>query len=238
MEHTETGMTSMPVAGKNGNQEQGNSKIKICGLTRETDILCVNALKPEYIGFVFWEKSKRRVTLEQAQQLERKLDTDICPVGVFVREDREQVIRLLDRGIIHMAQLHGEEEPEYYEWLRSRTDKPLIQALTFKGDRGEERMQRLLLMAKQCRPDYYLLDSGMGSGKPFDWQLAESLLTQLRGELSKPFFLAGGLDCENVQDAVRQICPYVVDVSSGVETGGCKDPEKMRAFVRAVRESR
>jgi phosphoribosylanthranilate isomerase len=226
---------------KTGNEETGKMdekmetcRIKICGLRRDEDICYVNEVMPEYIGFVFFEKSKRKVTLEQAAYLKDKLNPAICPVGVFVREDKEQVLRLLDRDIIQIAQLHGDEPPEYYEWLRDRTDKPLIQALQFKA----AEIQRLLQLARDCRPDYYLFDSGMGSGRVFDWTLLQSFLSQLSGELEKPFFLAGGLTDKNVAEAVSRLHPFAVDVSSSVETDGCKDIQKIRSFTSAVRSNR
>lgn len=196
------------------------TRIKLCGLSRESDIYEANALRPDYIGFVFWERSRRFVTPEKALELKRLLDPGIQPVGVFVDEDAETVAELLRRGIIDIAQLHGSEDDEYIKKLRTLTDKPLIKA--FQISREED-------ATKACwsAADYILLDAGTGGGVTFDWNWLQNV--------DRPFFLAGGLDTENVADAVMRMQPFAVDVSSGIETDGVKDPVKMRAFVERVR---
>lgn len=198
------------------------TKIKICGLTREEDIAFANICRPDYIGFVFAEKSKRYVPVQQAAKLSRLLDTDIIPVGVFVNAPVELVVTLLQDKVIRMAQLHGQEDSAYLKELRRRTDQPLLQAFSIAGYQDAE--------AAECSlADYILLDQGAGgSGKPFDWQYGKTV--------RRPIFLAGGLNPDNVADAVSALHPFAVDVSSGVETGKSKDIEKMKAFVRAVRK--
>ena len=158
------------------------TKIKLCGLSRPEDIAAANEVNPDYIGFVFAPKSKRYVSPTQAAQLKQQLAPGIQAVGVFVKEDPETVVHLLED----------------------------------------------LEKAQASSADYILLDSGDGgTGETFDWSL-------LAGA-TRPYFLAGGLDPENVGGAVEKLKPYAVDVSSGIETDGKKDPEKMRSFVRAVR---
>ena len=199
------------------------TKIKLCGLSRPCDIETANRLKPEYIGFIFAKKSKRYVSPETAAQLKFALDPAIQAVGVFVKEDPAAVAKLLNDGIIDIAQLHGGEDEDYIQNLRTLTDKPLVQA--FRVDTTDD-------VEKACKSsaDYILLDSGNGgTGTSFDWTL-------LLGGVNRPYFLAGGLNIENVGSAVRLFHPYAVDVSSGIETDGLKDAKKMADFVSAVRK--
>ncbi len=197
------------------------TKIKLCGLKRPQDIQAANELLPAYIGFVFAPKSRRYVHPDRAEELRRMLNPDIIPVGVFVNETPETVAALLDRGIIDIAQLHGKEDEAYIRRLRQLTKKPLIQA--FRIDTPAD-----VAAAQASTADYVLLDSGAGgTGTCFDWSLLQ--------DIQRPYFLAGGLTPENVGGAVATLHPYAVDVSSGIETDGAKDKEKMTQFVRAVR---
>lgn len=199
------------------------TKIKLCGLSRPCDIEAANALMPEYIGFVFWPKSRRYVTPERAAGLRRALSPDIASVGVFVDESPEAVAQLLSDGVIDIAQLHGSESEEYISSLRRLTDKPLIRAFRIASE-GD-------IAAAECSSaDWVLLDSGAGTGTVFDWDMIQNL--------ARPYFLAGGLDVGNAAAAVARLHPYAVDVSSGIETDGFKDNSKMAAFVAAVRKGR
>ena len=197
------------------------TRIKMCGLRRDEDIAAAGELLPEFIGFVFFPGSRRCVTPDAAAALRRKLSPDITAVGVFVDENPETVARLLEGGIIDIAQLHGHEDAAYIARLRQLTDRPLIQAFRIRTAADAE-------AATASHADHILLDAGAGDGKTFDWNLLSGL--------SRPYFLAGGLNPENVSAAVRDLRPWAVDVSSGIETDGYKDITKMRAFVRAVRE--
>ncbi len=197
------------------------TRIKLCGLSRPCDIEAANELKPDYIGFVFSPQSKRYVTVNQAQELRQLLQPGICAVGVFVNEAPEVVAELLNRGVIDMAQLHGTEDEEYLRRLRQLTDKPISQAFRIKT--AEDAAQAINSSA-----DCVLLDSGAGTGTVFDWALIQNI--------TRPYFLAGGLNADNVAQAVDLLHPFAVDVSSGVETAGKKDSEKMAAFVAAVRK--
>ena len=196
------------------------TKIKICGLRREQDIRYANELMPDYIGFVFLKGKKRYVTFEEAAPLRSLLDPAIPAVGVFVNEPVEDVIRLLQSGTIQIAQLHGQEDEAYAEELRRACDHCIIRAFAVRGSGDIHR-------AFAFPADYPLLDNGKGTGETFDWSLFQ--------EQEKPFFLAGGLSPENVKEAIECFHPYAVDVSSGVETDGFKDYEKMKAFMDAVR---
>ena len=200
---------------------QTKTKIKMCGLRRPEDIEAVNELKPEYIGFVFFPGSKRYVTPETAKALRAGLNPGIKAVGVFVDEDPETVARLLEEGVIDIAQLHGHEDETYLTELRKKTDKPLIRAFRIRNAEDAQR-------AQASTAEQILLDAGAGDGKTFDWSWLK--------EVTRPYFLAGGLNPENAGEAMKKLKPYAVDVSSGIETEGYKDINKMRAFVRAVRE--
>ena len=195
--------------------------IKLCGLKRECDIEAVNKLNPDFIGFVFAEKSKRYVSPIEAAKLKEMLSKDIKAVGVFVNESPEAVAELLNKGTIDMAQLHGSEDEEYISRLRSLTDKPLIKAIKVQSKADIE-------AADESSADYVLLDSGAGTGMTFNWQLIKGI--------KRPYFLAGGLTPENVAEAVKALNPYAVDVSSGIETDGLKDEAKMADFVSIVRK--
>lgn len=197
------------------------TKIKLCGLSRPCDIEAVNELKPEYIGFVFAQKSKRYISRDQAVVLKQMLDPSISAVGVFVNESPETVARLLDDGVIDIAQLHGAEDEEYIRKLRKLTENPIIKAFRIETEKD-------ISEAVKSSADYILLDSGAGTGKVFDWTLLQCI--------QRPYFLAGGLSPENAEIAVRRLRPYAADVSSGIETGGVKDKIKMMAFVGAVRK--
>ncbi len=196
-------------------------KIKICGLFREEDIVFANEIQPDYVGFVFYPKSHRNVGWEQARRLREKLDPRIPAVGVFVDEQEETMIRLLQEGVIDLAQLHGTEPEETVARIRYITGKPVIQAFRVSGREDVER-------AMHSPADYLLFDNGKGTGRRFDWEAL--------GAVERPFFLAGGIDPENIRDAMERFRPYCIDVSSGAETGGYKDPRKMRTLVEIVRE--
>lgn len=197
------------------------TKLKLCGLSRPCDIEAANKLKPDYIGFVFASKSKRFVTYDKAKELKSRLSPEIQAVGVFVNEQTQNVANLLKNGIIDIAQLHGDEDEDYISQLRLLTDKPLIKAFSIKTAND-------MKTAEQSTADYILLDSGAGTGTVFEWNLVKNI--------RRPYFLAGGLDADNVSDAVRELQPFAVDVSSGIETHGAKDKIKMAAFVAAVRK--
>lgn len=197
------------------------TKIKLCGLTRPCDIETANILMPEYIGFVFAKNSKRYLNHSQAAALKKLLHPEIMAVGVFVDEDIGIIKALSEDGVIDAIQLHGREDEAYMKRLREITDKPLIKAFRVEG--GED-----IAKAQESTADYVLLDSQSGgTGIKFNWNLLS--------QMSRPYFLAGGLDGKTVREAVDRWHPFAVDVSSGIETGGCKDADKMRAFIEAVR---
>lgn len=197
------------------------TKIKFCGLTRPCDIEAANAIKPDYIGFVFAPNSKRRVGYKQAVDLKNLLSKDIKAVGVFLNEDISQVISLLNLGIIDAAQLHGDESSDYIARIQQETGKPVIKAFQIHSEQD-------VAAAEETIADFIILDAGAGEGKTFDWSLIE--------HFKKPYFLAGGLNADNVSEALRRLHPYALDVSTGIETDGVKDTNKMAAFAQAVRK--
>ena len=184
------------------------------------DIEAVNIAKPEYAGFVFAE-SKRRVTSAQAAVLRAKLSPDIMPVGVFVNETPENILPLVRSGVIDVIQLHGDEDEEYITKLKTFTDKPVIKSVPVLKTGDVQKW-------KNTCADYILLDNKSGGGgKAFDWKLI--------GEVKKQFFLAGGLNMGNIEPAINKINPFAVDISSGVETNGLKDGEKIISIIGRIR---
>ena len=222
------------------------TKIKICGMRRIEDIEAANACRPDFIGFILSPGFRRSVTPEAAEQLARKLAPGILKVGVFVDESIETVADAA--GFLDLIQLHGKEDNSYIRDLRGRlaktndprgrwtngTNDPrgrlLIQAFRIKcaGD---------LKRAMKSEADYLLLDNGTGTGEAFDWSLINDADVQQSGEDNRPWILAGGLGPDNLAEAVRRYRPYAVDLSSGAETEGWKDPKKMARCVQAVRET-
>lgn len=196
-------------------------KIKVCGLRRLEDIEIVNKYKPDYIGFVFAD-SKRKVTHELAVQMKNNLDSDIISVGVFVDANSSEIIELFNEGVIDIAQLHGIESEDYIKNLKEKTNYKLkiINAIEMSDELD-------LLEYDNSIADYLLLDSGKGSGKTFDWNL-------IRKDLNKEFFLAGGIDISNIDEAIENFNPYAIDLSSSLETDGFKDESKIKEIMEVI----
>ena len=200
--------------------EHGKTKIKLCGMMRPEDIKSANLLRPDLVGFVFAKKSRRYVTEEAAAEMRALLSRDILAAGVFVNEDADRVAELLGKGVIDVAQLHGDEDEAYIDSLRKKTDAPIIKAFRIREHEDITRIR----VPKGVRA---LLDAGSGDGMAFVWEWLR--------EVDLDYYRAGGLTPENVGEAVRNYHPYGVDVSSGIETDGRKDKNKMAAFAEAVR---
>ena len=198
------------------------TKIKLCGLKSLNDIEIINKYNPEYIGFIFYKKSKRYIDYKTAKILKNALNKNILAVGVFVNEDINTVVKLLNQNIIDIAQLHGNESENYIKTLKKLTNKTIIKA--FKVENTLD-----IKKAKQSQADFVLLDSGTGgTGQTFNWSLIKNF--------ERPYFLAGGLNNKNIKTALNILSPYALDVSSGIETSGKKDPEKIKAFIQTVRQ--
>ena len=199
------------------------AKIKICGLKRLEDVEIVNKYKPDFVGFVFAD-SKRKVTLNLARQMKQNLDDSIQSVGVFVDAAIDEILEIHEQGIIDMAQLHGSESEDYIEKLKKKSNDQLkiINAIEMDDEKD-------LLEYDNSIADYLLLDSGKGSGKTFDWRL-------IRKDLKKEFFLAGGLNYQNISQAINEFDPYAIDLSSSVETNGYKDELKIKKVMEAMND--
>lgn len=198
-------------------------KIKLCGMMRPEDIQTANALMPDYVGFIFAPGSRRAVSHGMAKVLSAALDLGITPVGVFVDAPLKEMISLVNKGIIRAIQLHGKEEESTIITLGKSVSVPIIKAfsMTKPGDGAR---------ARASSADLVLLDNGPGgTGAVFDWALIQ--------EMDRPYLLAGGLTPDNVGMAIQGHAPWGVDASSGIETQGRKDSEKMQRFVKAVRRT-
>ena len=198
------------------------TKIKICGLRRPEDIAYVNEAKPDFAGFIIdVPKSRRNVPREKVRELTALLSPEILPVGVFVNAPMETILSLVTDGTLKAVQLHGQESQSYLEELKKQVAVPLIRACSIRSPED-------LTAAEKSPADFVLVDNGAGgTGETFDWSLLSSF--------DRPFFLAGGLRLENITEAVSRFHPYALDLSSGVETDGYKDKEKIIAAVAAVR---
>lgn len=204
------------------------SRIKICGMQRLQDIEIVNEFMPDYVGFIMSTQNKfrRQVTVETARDLSEKLNPDIMAVGVFVDEPMEFIADIYKRGIINLVQLHGHEDKEYINSLAKSVKIPIIKAVHVENSQQ-------ITDAENLDCDYLLLDTAYkdkigGGGEQFNWDLIPK-------NVSKPYFLAGGLSAENVAQAIKTVNPYAVDLSSSVETDGYKDREKVKRVIDIVR---
>ena len=197
-------------------------KIKVCGLKHLMEIGIANELMPDYIGFVFAPKSRRFIAPEHAAMLRTKLNPKIKVIGVFVNESLKTVGMCADMVQLDAVQLHGNETEEYVCTLREYIRCDIINAFKVTDVYVIDR-------AVCSLADYIMLDGGAGDGQRFDWSLTN--------RVKRPYFLAGGLTAENVEEALNlYAAPYAVDVSSGVEENGVKDYRKMMKFIKAVRE--
>ena len=196
------------------------TELKICGLSRLEDIVAVNRHGADYAGFVFFAKSKRYVDPYKANELIELLRADIKPVGVFMDEPIDNVVRIARLTGVELVQLHGHESDEYVEYIKRTLDRPVIKAYKASEEGALER-------AANSNADYVMIDSGAGSGKKFDWNILK--------DFKRDYFLAGGLDPESVGEAISLLEPFAVDVSSGVETDGIKDEVKIANFIKAVK---
>ena len=211
-------------------------KIKLCGMMKPCDIEYANRVKPDFVGFIF-ANTRRKISAAQAKQFREALDAEIPAVGVFVNEDISVITSLVQDGCIDMIQLHGEEDVDYIRRLREICDVPVIKAV--KVQTVEQIRQAAALPV-----DYLLLDTyrkGVlgGTGEAFDWELLREAKAAAgdtaEGALfGKPYFLAGGLHAGNLREAAA-LGSYGLDVSSGIETDGSKDFDKMVEVVNIVR---
>lgn len=208
----------------------GPCLVKLCGLHREGDVAAANAAGPDLVGFVVdFPRSHRSVEPASLPALAAQVDPTVVRVGVFVDENPAVVASLVAEGALDACQLHGHEDEDYLASLRAALEgagageAPLVQAFRLRTAADAA-------AAEASSADLVLLDNGQGTGERFDWSLTAGV--------RRPFLLAGGLNPDNVADAIAATHPLGVDMSSGVETDGSKDPSKMRAAVAAVRSAR
>lgn len=200
------------------------SKIKICGVTTLDDIECVNKSRCDYVGFVFAE-SKRKVSIDLALMLKKNLNKNMLSVGVFVDEDIDFIKRLCDSQIVDLIQLHGNENSCYISQIKLITNKPVIKAFRIRDINDVK-------LSIESNADFLLFDtydklSIGGTGKTFDWDLIKGV--------NRDYFLAGGLNYDNIPMAYLRLKPFAFDVSSGVESNGAKDCKKISEIVSLVR---
>lgn len=202
------------------------TRTKICGITRVEDALAVAASGADALGLVFYGKSPRHVTLQQAQQVTRALPPFLSVVGLFVNPIADEVREVLNQVPLDVLQFHGEEEPEFC----AQFGRPYLKAIRVRP--GVDLVQ---CAARYSAAQALLLDAWVegthgGTGALFEWSLIpEAMRSRI--------ILSGGLDAGNVAEAVRQVQPYAVDVSSGVETSkGIKDAAKVAAFIKEVKD--
>ncbi len=202
------------------------TRIKICGITNKEDVLEAAHLGVDAVGFVF-ARSPRRVIPGMVQEIVQLLPPFISRVGVFVNEDKEKVKKIANSCHLTTLQFHGEELPSYCRGFREK----VVKAFSIKDASALEKVS-------EYEVDAYLLDSYSpsrygGTGKTFDWDIARKIK-----EFGVPIILSGGLDPDNVKEAIERVRPYAVDVGSGIEAReGKKDPEKLEDFVRKVRQT-
>lgn len=199
------------------------TKVKICGLQEQEHVKTAVHAGADAIGFVF-APSKRRVSIEQAQQLANHVPQGVLKIGVFVNPTPAELKEAVERVPLDYVQYHGEETPAFIQ----EQGYPAIKALSI---RGTEDVQA----AANYQVDYYLFDAPGtefkgGSGHTFDWTLLEQV-----GIPKAKLLLAGGLNVDNIEAAITDVGPFMVDVSSGVETDGIKDSTKIQAFLQAVK---
>ena len=191
------------------------TKVKICGLSTKEAVKIAVSAGADYIGFVF-APSKRQVTVEQATELAKFIPSHIQKVGVFVSPSRAELLEAVDKVGLDLVQVHGQVADDLFE------DLPCASIQAVQVDRDGH--------VPNSQADYLLFDAPVaGSGQTFDWGRLDTT------ELAQPFFIAGGLNEDNVARAIQHFSPFAVDVSSGVETDGQKDHEKIRRFIERVK---
>lgn len=197
-------------------------KLKFCGIRREQDAEYVNITKPDYIGFVF-APSRRYISPEDAANLSTKISSEIKKAGVFVNETPENILNTVQTTGLDIIQLHGDESAEFIDILRNKTDCEIWKAVRVRTTDD-------IIKADIMKADKLLLDSFSasqygGTGKTADWNIIKQ--TPVR----TPFFVAGGINEQNILTAVSELSPFGIDISGGIETDGTKDLHKMKKII-------
>ncbi|MGL4574732.1 MAG: phosphoribosylanthranilate isomerase [Burkholderiaceae bacterium] len=211
------------------------TRIKICGLTREQDVACAVAAGADALGFVFYANSPRYVTAERARALISAVPAFVTKVGLFVNAPLDEVVRTVQTAGIDLIQFHGDESPEFCEAVSKAAGRPFVRAFSV----GPQTTGQALLNSVSSYPaaSAWMFDTASagygGSGKTFEWSVLDQVVSNAS---ARPLVLSGGLSAQNVAEAIRQVRPFAVDVSSGVESAkGIKDAQKIAEFVAAVR---
>jgi len=200
-------------------------KIKICGLTRVEDVLAAVEAGADAIGFVF-TASPRRISIDKAIELSAYVPGGVLRVGLFLDQDRSEIERVTSAVPLDILQFHGNETEQECD----RYKLPWLKAVAMENAESVKQAEQDFPGAAGLLLDSHSKGDRGGSGKSFDWSLSRSI--------EKPVWLAGGLNADNVSRAIQTVRPYAVDVSSGVESEpGIKDPTRLKAFVKAVRQS-
>lgn len=203
------------------------SLIKFCGLFRDEDILFANKLKPDYIGFVFAESS-RKVTIEKSLYLKSMLQGNIKTVGVFLNNNVEDIIGICSKKIIDMVQLHGDIDNQFIDLIKLQINIPVIKAVGVKNIAD-------ITALNNSHADYFLFDNvKAGSGKQFDYDILKKANIY---NFNKKYFLAGGINISNIEKAM-EFEPYCIDISSGIEKNGIKDYYLMEEIINKIKGSR
>ncbi|MCM1225860.1 MAG: phosphoribosylanthranilate isomerase [Clostridium sp.] len=199
--------------------------VKLCGMRRPEDIEYINEFQPDYAGFILSPGFKRSIAKKQYLDLESRLDRQIGRVGVFVNEPMDKVIDY--SNYLDVIQLHGDEDPSYIKSLKSRVDRKIWKAVRVKTCSDIESADKLgvdmLLL------DAFVQGSYGGTGKTIDHEIIRNAV------FAAPFFIAGGLNCNNIKSVIDKISPDGVDISSGIETNGVKDKEKIKTIMEIIR---
>lgn len=199
-------------------------KIKICGLTSIEDIYIINETKPDYAGFIFVSDSKRKINISLAKEMKSILDKNIKTVGVFVNERIQKIKETADAKVIDIIQLHGNEDNNYIQELKKITNLQIIKAL--KADKNLK--ENIDSIQTNCvLIDSYNKTGFGGTGETFNWGLIP--------KTDKKIFLAGGLNTQNIINAIETVKPYCVDINSGVETNGRKDKQKITEIIQKIK---
>ncbi|MGI6212659.1 MAG: indole-3-glycerol phosphate synthase TrpC [Anaerovoracaceae bacterium] len=212
------------------NRLKSDVRVKISGITDSEEITAINRLKPDYIDFIFTLSSRKYITPMKAKELKELLDPDIRTVGLFLNEDPTTIGRIAESGSIDLIQLSGSESELYIHDVKEFTGKPVIREVRVTSD--DE-----ILRAADSVADLLLFDHRIqgtpGTRRAFRWDA----LRANRANIHKPFFVGGGIYPETVRDAITWLEPYGLDAGTSLDTGGLKDPAKMEALIRAVRET-
>jgi len=207
-----------------------NTKVKICGIKNSDEIEIINRYPVDYIGFIF-TKSKRQISIDEAGRLRKRLRADIKVVGVFMDEDESFILKAVNDVALDAIQLHGDNDIDSIK--RFMDNDKINEVFKTVAVSHPESIKKANELQRYC--DRILLDTGSGgksggTGKCFDWGLTDQL------DFKEEIILAGGLNPENIRDAIKKVHPYMVDMNSGLETNMIKDNDKIRKAFDMIKE--